>query len=251
MRRSARHARDASSWFAPLVFSPDGSRLAGAGTSGGAIAIWTLATGARLDIAGGAGDVEQLAFSADGQTLYAAGSDGRLRAIAVPGGAERAVQLPDALEAVVVGPTGAITASVDQRVRTGDRVLFGFGDVATALALDGGWLASGAQDGALRLDALATGETLAVEGGRGAILTLAFGGGRLVAGDAGGAVVAYDLGARRGRVLATHRNAVGSVAISPDGTHVAAASEDGVVREWVEAVPRDEAGLRAWLAARR
>ena len=251
VRRTARKTRDQYDWFAPLAFSPDGSHLAGAGTSGSAVAIWTLATGARIAAATGSGDVEQLAFSADGQTVFAASSDGRLRAIAVADGREHATELPDALEAVAVGPTGVVTASVDQRVRVGDRELFAFGDVATTLALDGGGLASGAQDGAIRYADLRGGPPLAVPGSHGAILALALGGGRLVAGDAAGGVLLYDLAARHGRTLAIHGTAIGSVALSPDGTHVAAARADGVVREWVDNVPGDEAALRAWLAARR
>jgi hypothetical protein len=33
--------------------------------------------------------------------------------------------------------------------------------------------------------------------------------------------------------------------MSPDGKHVAAACADGIVREWSDDLPRDEAGLRA------
>jgi WD40 repeat protein len=42
------------------------------------------------------------------------------------------------------------------------------------------------------------------------------------------------------------RIAAGSLAFSPDGTRIAGLSE-GLVREWPDDLPRDEAGLRAWI----
>ncbi len=253
IRRSAREQRDRDGWFAPLAFARDGAHLAGAGTSGGTIRIWTLATGDAREIALApyAVDVEALAFSLDDTQVFAATSDGKLHAIAIAGGSDRATDFPDLLEAIAPGTDGVATASVDHHVRVGDRELATHGDIVSALARDDRWLASGAQDKHVRVDDLRDGSSLAIEGNAGAILALAIGAGSVASADTAGAIVVYDLAAQHGRTLATHGSAVGSVAISPDGKRVAAASEDGLVREWTDAVPHDEPGLRAWLARTR
>ncbi len=59
---------------AAIAFSPDGTRLATAGSS---VAVWSTKTGRRiLDLGRGAGPFSGVAFSADGRRLAAGGSEG-------------------------------------------------------------------------------------------------------------------------------------------------------------------------------
>jgi serine/threonine protein kinase/WD40 repeat protein len=255
IRRYVRTQRDHKGWFDPVVFSRDGAQLAGAGTHGGKILVWSLATGAARELDAGDTDIEQLAFTPDGATLVAACGDGKIRVFPASG-QPRVLVTPDPIEAIALSPDGRMLASagVDHRVRLWElatgamQVRRTYDDIVTAIAFspDGHWLAAAVQDKTVELDSLIEQRHVSAAVHRGLPTALAFApdGNTLVTGDDEGGVQVYDLAAGRGRALHQHGSAIGDVAISPDGKHVASAGEDGIAREWLEDVPRDEDGLR-------
>ncbi|MGH3822282.1 MAG: TIR domain-containing protein, partial [Pseudonocardiaceae bacterium] len=157
-----------------------------------------------------AGPLNSVAFSRDGHTVAAGGSDGRVALwdLADPARPRRSL----------AGQVGSVSS--------------------VAFSGDGRTLAAGGSDGRVALWDLAdpARSRHSLVGEAGSIFSVAFSGdGRtLAAGGSDGRVALWDLAdsARPRRSLAGHTRSVNSVAFSPDGRTVATASDDGTALLW-------------------
>jgi WD40 repeat protein len=118
------------------------------------------------------------------------------------------------------------------------RILRGHADAVRCLAYapDGARLASGSDDGTVRLwDLAGGGEVLTLSDSRQTgVEVLAFvpGGQGLVAGTGNGSLLRWDLGTRRTDLVWAHIGGVRCLAWDPDGKTLATAGWDGRVRLW-------------------
>ena len=271
LRRSTRAQREQLGWVAYLRFSPDGRRLAAFAARGNEVHLWDLATGAHRTLTttampydelpagswrGDEVDLEGLRFTPDGRELVAADSAGALHVLDLATGSARDLDAhKSAIEAIEISGDGRIvySSSIDHAVdatelSTGRTTLeVAHQAEATLLAMSArGDLASGSEDGHVDVrGALAQSFVMPT-----APFALAFSGDatRLAAGDSGGDLVIRDLATQISRELHAPGTIVGSLAWSPAGDELAAACDDGTVRVWRDDLPRDEAGLRAWIA---
>ncbi len=232
-------------WMHAAAFSPDGKTLATGDYNDGwqltTIRLWDAASGAQTRVLQGHTDgILSVAWSPDGKTLASASADGTLRLWDPATGAERQT---------LAGHTGAVrcvawsrdgkrlaSAGADGTVRLWDA------DKATELrsltahaggadgvdfSPDGKRLVSGGADMTVRVWEAATGKELRSMKGDKPVRSVAFSpGGQLVAAGAKGWDVELwdpDSGREVRRLKGLH-NQVFSVAFSPDGKHVAAAS---------------------------
>ncbi|HUS28625.1 MAG TPA: serine/threonine-protein kinase [Kofleriaceae bacterium] len=260
VRRYTRWTRDRGGWFDPVVFSPNGSAIAAAGTSGGRILLYKAGSPTPITIELGTTDVEQLLFAPDGKTLFVAASDSNVHVISATGADRSTLKHSEIVEAMTLSADGKTlyTACVDRTIRswfvaTGtQRVIGKHPDIATALALtpDGKHLVSAGHRKQIELWDLATGDSVPLDGLAADPLVIAVSGdgGRLVAGDTQGTVRVWDLASHRGRTLRSRGDAVGALAISPDGTRVVAADDHGQLIRFDDTVPATEPLLRQWIA---
>ena len=247
-----------------LAFSPDGSRLAAAGTEGtattGALKIWDLASGRELathEASLGSYAKIELHFMPDGRLQVASGWVSTERNSphglgATFGEIAGALTLhrfsresfrgppdialsPDGTTLIIAG-VGALKL-FDMATGEAQPALAGYaGNVrALAFAPDGAMLAT-ASDDQIRLWATADGRPLrALAGHTEAIFDVAFApDGRLLASAAAdGTVRLWDpfSGAER-RVLAGHGSEVRAIAFAPDGRLLASGSIDGTITIW-------------------
>jgi WD40 repeat protein len=196
---------------AGVRFSPDGARLAGAGLDG-QLRVWSMPD-ATLEATWEAhyAPAWDLAFSPDGSRLATAGGDG-------------AVRIWDAV-------------SGEARL-----VIDGLGVAATALAYspDGARLAVGGWDGTLWIFDAATGARLDMRSAShfvGWAIAYNADGTRFALASESGAVYLYDTLAEspfivERRVLHGPQGAVYSLAFHPDGQHLAAGGQDGMIHIW-------------------
>jgi WD40 repeat protein/serine/threonine protein kinase len=234
-----------------LAYSPDGSRLAGAGGDG-AIGVYDAQTGGRLRLLDdGVVSVLSLAWTPDGSRLAAglAGHTFRLwdvDAESPPTGPGERHSGPVA--SIAVSPDGSLIATAslvgDVKLWTLDaphRLLHSLpahqgGARAVAFSPDGSRLASAGPDGAVRLWNVATGESVAaIAAHPGGVLCLAWPreGGWLASGGNDNQVRLWDPAS--GRMLHEflgHSEGVRSIAASPDGKSLVSGSPEAVAKVW-------------------
>ena len=117
---------------------------------------------------------------------------------------------------------------------------------------DGKTLASGSDDGTVKLWDVATRENIAIlEGHWGEVTSVSFSpdGKTLASGSDDGTVKLWDVATRENiATLDRHRGSVSSVSFSPDGTTLASGSDDGTVKLWDVATRENIATLRGHTA---
>ena len=193
-------------WINEIVYSPNGSRLAVAGSIG--IWIYDAHTGEELALLTGyTGSVISVAFSPDGRTLASGSSDDTIR-------------LWD-------------TSTSEHR-----QTLTGHTDAVNSLAFssDGRTLASGSTDKTIRLwDAVTGTHKDTLTGHRETVNSVAFSpdGGTLASGSYDGTIRLWDVGTGTPwQIRMEHTESVSSVAFSPDGRTLASGSSDDTIRLW-------------------
>jgi RNA polymerase sigma factor (sigma-70 family) len=222
---------------AALALSPDGKLLAtgdsapvgefrpGVDSGASAVRLWDAVAGRKLhEMEGHTGGVTAVAFSPDGRALVSASHDATLRFWDLPTG-KPVRTVPVADETTPRGPP-------DDNVRG---VHYG-GVLAVAYSPDGRLLASGSEDGTVRLwDAAAGRELHALRGHGREVASVAFSpdGKVLASGSLDNTIRLWD--PANGKPLQTWEGQDGPVtnlAVSPDGRLAAAAGSDRTIRLW-------------------
>ena len=255
---------------AAVAFSPDGTRLATAGSS---VGVWSTKTGRRLfDVGRGAGPFNDVAFSADGRRLAAGGGEGvatiwdatngrRLESLESPVGGT-------GIYALAFDPEGKRIAADDG---VGDLWLWDAGSrrvirtIRTAHPLcgvswspDGGRVATGdcgthyAGSVARIWDAQTGRLVFASPVQNGAIREIAYSpnGEYLGAPNRLGFAGIFDIATRRAVTrFEDHTGEVLSLAFGPGGDRVVTGSTDGTARVWDTATGRQLLVLRGHRAA--
>ncbi len=194
-------------WSYALSYSPDGESLAFADDQPGRFIVRHLASGHETLLSGHHGRVKSVAFSANGEYLVSAGQDDFLLI------------------------TDARTQTELRKLPVGDK-----GVAALVFSPDGSRLAVSGEDRMTRVWDSSTWEIVQEFSATLSDLShcLAFSpdGGLLAYGTPRDEAVVRELATGKEVVLRGHRDAVRSVAFSPDGKFVVTGSRDGSVKLW-------------------
>ena len=209
-------------WVSSVAFSFDGKYIASGGRDGrdGTVRLWDAKSGEPMGMSLDHGDsVSSVAFSPDGQRIVSGADDGTVR-------------LWDIESGETIGALLGYRRSVPVlQKRNGQLVR------SVAFSFDGKYIASGGEDGTVRLwDAKSPTQIGALkERHKGSVWTVAFSpdGHRIVSGGDGSTVRLWDAksGEPTGMSL-DHGGLVRRVAFSPKGQYIASGGEDGTVRLW-------------------
>jgi WD40 repeat protein len=234
-----------------LAFSPDGSRLAGAGAGGGSVSVWDAQTGGELMTVAQRCAIAGVAFSADGTRLVCPCDDGAggatVKAWDARTGREHVpVRWPTPLLGGLPlsrDGTRLATVSRPRAVQVGDAATgrpvatlegHGTGVYNACFSPDGRRLAATGDVPTVTAWDVATGQELGTfRGHTGWIRRLTFSpdGTRLATASDDRTVKVWDVTARQEALpIRGHTSAVTRVAFSPDGTHLATTSEDGTAK---------------------
>lgn len=257
LRRGRAHTGDARA----VAISSDGRMLASAGGDSTVVAEDVASGRTLVSLSADLGPLQAVAFGSDGHTLATASRDGRVLlwddagARPWPIRGFRGAQAP---RAVALSADGKLLATGEARqvvLRNlqGEGVtrrLKGHDGTVTALAFlpGGSLLASGADDGTLRVWDLGQGGVVKVlKGHRGPVQGLAIHpDGNLVASASDDETVRlWDPDtARCLGVLGSHHGAITSVGFSSDGKYLVTGARDGVIDVWLHAKGKLLKGLR-------
>ncbi|WP_434415001.1 WD40 repeat domain-containing protein [Nannocystis pusilla] len=226
-----------------VAFAPAGELVSGA--ENGA-AVWRDPP-VRLP-AGVGDDLRAFALAPDGRTLVTGGGDGRVRAWDLDAAPPRPRELArheGPVHAVLFDRTGHLVASagadgaariVDLRGGPPRSLPHPSGAVrSAAFSPDGRKLATGAQDGLVRVwDALGSGAPALLRGHTDEVVALAWSpdGDRLASASLDRSARLWSSGGAPQRTLRGHDGRVYAVAWSPGGDRLVTASQDGTARVW-------------------
>ena len=229
--------------------SPDGRRVAG--TSGGALRVWDVATAEQVTALPVAAGTAPVSWHPDGRRL-ALVSDRRLLLVDVPGGGIEVADLEDVVAAAFTPDgrqvvtshrtrSGAVRGHVEVHDLAPWRLAQRWPADATALTVtaDGRHVAWAQRDGDVAVRHLRAGTTTRLVAHVGQVLDLAGSpdGRRLATAGQDGSVRLWELAtSEQALELHGHDSGVSTVRWSDDGARLVTSSWDGTVRVWALAV---------------
>lgn len=232
---------------AAAAWSPDGERVATAGSDSIAF-VWSAdGRGDPVVLRGHTGSIERIAFSPDGESILTASTDGTARIWKRDGRPATPPLLhDDELSAAAFDPAGdvVLTASWDGtaklHARADGRVVRTFDDgagspiFAAAFSPDGNRIVTGSRTGAVRVWTVANGAGSTIGSHADAVFVIRFSpnGTRMLTGSRDGSAQLRAMPG--GQLLATYAfaGAIRDAAFSPDNSRLAVAADDSIVRVW-------------------
>lgn len=225
-----------------LCFSSDGARLAA--SAGGDVRVSTIADGTMRRVARGEAVLDQLVFSRDGATLFAAGGAGKLVVVSLADGRARVLAgHRGSIAAMSLSSDGTtlVTGGADGSVRVWllpiahSRVLEQVTTRITHVELvpDGNRVVYLSDDGVLSLSSLRTGliRRSIAQPDQMKQLVVAPDATYIATSDARGHLRTWDLATSEATELRGHEATIDSLAISRDGTLISSGMDDST-RVW-------------------